>query len=243
VLPADHPRKASLDVRHRLVNGFRKGLVAEAGLIAHGRGEAFDYLLGEKTTVGAKKSEEAAAALLLLAEKPAISVNGNAAALCAREIAELARAVEAKVEVNLFYRTVEREKRIASELRKAGCGRVYGVGAKPRTVKGLKSSRRLVDEALWRSDVVLVMLEDGDRTESLVGMGKKVIAVDLNPLSRTSRKAHVTVVDNLVRALPNITKYAKKMRKAGRSRLDAVAKGFDNKRNLALMEKLARKGL
>jgi len=45
-VPKDHPRKRSLEIRHALVEGYRKGLVADEGLIAHGRGEAFDYLLG-----------------------------------------------------------------------------------------------------------------------------------------------------------------------------------------------------
>jgi 4-phosphopantoate--beta-alanine ligase len=36
-------------------------------------------------------------------------------------------------------------------------------------------------------------------------MGKRVIAIDLNPLSRTARTATLTVVDELTRALPHIT--------------------------------------
>ena len=51
-----------------------------------------------------------------------------------------------------------------------------------------------------RADVVLVPLEDGDRCEALTSLGKQVIAVDLNPLSRTSRKATVTIVDEVSRA-------------------------------------------
>jgi 4-phosphopantoate--beta-alanine ligase len=37
-------------------------------------------------------------------------------------------------------------------------------------------------------------------------MGKKVITIDLNPLSRTARSATLTIVDELTRALPQITK-------------------------------------
>ena len=37
-------------------------------------------------------------------------------------------------------------------------------------------------------------------------MGKTVIAIDLNPLSRTARSATLTIVDELTRALPQITK-------------------------------------
>jgi 4-phosphopantoate--beta-alanine ligase len=36
-------------------------------------------------------------------------------------------------------------------------------------------------------------------------MGKTVIAIDLNPLSRTARAATLTIVDELTRALPHIT--------------------------------------
>jgi 4-phosphopantoate--beta-alanine ligase len=58
------------------------------------------------------------------------------------------------------------------------------------------SDRRMVDpDGIYIADVVLVPLEDGDRTEALVKMGKKVIAIDLNPLSRTSQKASITIVE------------------------------------------------
>ena len=49
---------------------------------------------------------------------------------------------------------------------------------------------------------MLVPLEDGDRCEALVTAGKTVVTIDLNPLSRTSRTATLTVVDGLTRALP-----------------------------------------
>ena len=45
-------------------------------------------------------------------------------------------------------------------------------------------------------------LEDGDRCHALVDMGKTVITIDLNPLSRTSQTAHITIVDELTRCLP-----------------------------------------
>ena len=60
-------------------------------------------------------------------------------------------------------------------------------------------------EGIYSADVVLVPLEDGDRCEALVNMGKTVIAIDLNPLSRTARSATLTIVDELTRALPQIT--------------------------------------
>ena len=79
-IPSDHPRARSLYIREMLVDGFRRGLVVPEGLIAHGRGEAYDYLLGERTTETAQRAIKAAAAMLLLSSRPVISVNGNTAA-------------------------------------------------------------------------------------------------------------------------------------------------------------------
>jgi len=99
IIPRSHPRYLSLKTREQLVQGNRSGIVAPEGLIAHGRGEAFDYILGEKTGHSAEKAIEAAAALLLTAQRPVISVNGNTAALVPRELVKLARAVGGDVEV------------------------------------------------------------------------------------------------------------------------------------------------
>jgi 4-phosphopantoate---beta-alanine ligase len=87
MIPADHPRYRSLVTRERLADCARKGVVAMEGLTAHGRGEAFDYLLGERTTTSALLAEKTAAAMLMAAHHPVISVNGNTAALASREIA------------------------------------------------------------------------------------------------------------------------------------------------------------
>jgi 4-phosphopantoate--beta-alanine ligase len=62
--------------------------------------------------------------------------------------------------------------------------------------------RYMHPEGIARADVVLVALEDGDRCQALVESGRRVIAVDLNPLSRTARVAQVSIVDELTRALP-----------------------------------------
>ena len=105
MIPPDHPRYRSLVVRERLAGSARKGVVSWEGLTAHGRGEAFDYLLGERTTASALLAERTAAALLLSARHPVISINGNTAALAAGEIAALQKACGALVEVNLFHRT------------------------------------------------------------------------------------------------------------------------------------------
>ena len=50
----------------------------------------------------------------------------------------------------------------------------------------------------------MVPLEDGDRCEALVAAGKQVLVVDLNPLSRTSMTATVTIVDEVSRAVSEL---------------------------------------
>ena len=52
-------------------------------------------------------------------------------------------------------------------------------------------------------------LEDGDRCEALVAMGKTVLVVDLNPLSRTARTATVTIVDEVGRTATALKSHAK----------------------------------
>ncbi len=229
-IPENHPRRESLLIRERLVEGFRRGLVAPEGLIAHGRGECFDYLLGEETTEPARRAIRAAAATLLLAHRPVISVNGNTAALVPREIVELSRVTGALIEVNLFYRTREREKAIAEWLRAHGAGEVLGVGEDASaTIPELFSERRRVSSrGILVADVVLVPLEDGDRTEALRRMGKTVIAIDLNPLSRTARAANITIVDNVVRAMPLLVEAVRELRSAGREELEGILRSYDN---------------
>ncbi len=77
---------------------------------------------------------------------------------------------------------------------------------------------------------MLVPLEDGDRTEALIKMNKKVITIDLNPLSRTSRAANITIVDNLVRAMPALVQAAHKL--SGTASLKKITDNFDNNKNL-----------
>ncbi len=240
-IPKNHPRRKSLEERGRLEAGFEKGIVARAGLIAHGRGEAFDYLLGEKTSPEAKAQIRTAAAMLLLAKRPVISVNGNTTALCAKEITALAKEIRAKIEVNLFYRTKKRLRLIEKEFRKHGM-KILGAH-KTAKVPGLKSNRRFADpEGIFAADVVLVMLEDGDRTEFLRKMGKKVIAVDLNPLSRTARRANITIVDNVTRAVPLLGKAAIVMKAFGAKRLRETLNKHNNKELLCKIEMRIRKG-
>ena len=234
-IPSEHPRAESLKIREKLIENYVKGVVASAGLIAHGRGEAFDYLLGERTTEPALKAIKAAAAALLTAERPVISVNGNTAALAAEDTVKLAKAADAKIEVNLFYRSIERETAIKRLLEKAGAAEVLGVGEDASArIPELTSERRRVDpRGILIADVVLVPLEDGDRTEALVRMDKKVIAIDLNPLSRTAQKASITIVDNVVRAMPKLVETVKKLKMESLDERRKILLQFDNHRNLA----------
>jgi 4-phosphopantoate---beta-alanine ligase len=215
-----------------LVDGFRRGLVVPEGLIAHGRGEAYDYLLGERTTETAQRAIKAAAAMLLLSSRPVISVNGNTAALCANTVVELAKVAGASIEVNIFYRTEKREMAIKAELELHGAKRVLGVGSKASArIPELQSERRRVDpDGIYAADTVLVPLEDGDRTEALIRMNKTVITIDLNPLSRTSRAANITIVDNVVRVMPALVEAARKLR--GTMSLKKITDNYDNSKNL-----------
>jgi len=233
-IPPDHPRAESLKTREKLIEQCEAGVVAPAGLIAHGRGEAFDYLLGEKTTPSALRAIKAGAAALLLAEKAVISVNGNVAALVPEDIIKLSKATGAKIEVNLFYRSPERERRIGRLLEKAGASEVLGIAddASER-IPELSSERRRVDpRGIYLADVVFVPLEDGDRTQALVKMGKKVIAVDLNPLSRTAQEASITIVDNIARAAPKLINASKELKKEGKKKCQQILTSFDNQKNL-----------
>ena len=242
-IPPDHPRAKSLYAREMLVDGYRRGLVSGEGLIAHGRGEAYDYLIGERTTKTAQGAIKAASALLLISKRPVISVNGNTAVLCPRTVVKLAKVTGAVIEVNLFYRTYEREKAIKAELEMHGAENVLGVGSSASaTIPELQSERRRVDpKGIYSADTVFVPLEDGDRTEALVKMGKKVITIDLNPLSRTAKAAHITVVDNIVRAMPALVEVASKIK--GSRSLKKIVDGFDNRKNLRESLKIVRGGL
>jgi len=229
-IPKNHPRAKSLYIREKLVRGFENGLVAKEGLMAHGRGEMFDYLLGEKTTKQAKQAIKAAASMLLLAESPVISVNGNIAALCPKEIIQLSNTINAKIEINLFYANKQRKKIITDVFKNYGAKDILGTKTKNmKKIPNLKSSRRFVDKnGIYSSDVVLVPLEDGDRTIALKKSGKKVITFDLNPLSRTAQTADITIVDNIMRGINELIKVCKSLKNK-----PVVEKKFNNKKNLS----------
>jgi 4-phosphopantoate--beta-alanine ligase len=230
-----HPRAKSLRIRGKLVKGFESGVTSTFGLFAHGRGEAFDYLIGEATTENANQAIEAAAASLILAQNSVLSVNGNVAALVPEELVELAKVSGAKLEVNLYHRSKEREEAIARVLREAGAEEIYGLDSDfHETISEIHSDRRIVDtRGLFTADVAFVPLEDGDRTEGLVGLGKRVITVDLNPLSRTARKATITIVDNVVRALPLLISGVRRLQKESQEALQKIPDNFNNQNNLA----------
>jgi len=231
-IPKSHPRYASLMMREKISQAMKDGLVHETGLIAHGRGEAYDYILGEKTTQIADDAEKVAAAALLCADNPVISVNGNVVALASNECISLSKSIPAKIEVNLFHRTNERMEKLVSVLKKHGASRIYGTLADAR-IPDLDHDRGLCDkEGIFSSDVILVPLEDGDRCQALRKMGKTVIAIDLNPLSRTAKTANITVVDNVVRAIPNIEKWVKKLKNEDKQVLKDMVDSWDNNRIL-----------
>jgi len=48
-------------------------------------------------------------------------------------------------------------------------------------------------------------------------------------LSRTARMADVTIVDNIVRAIPNMVEIAEDLKDAGRDELTEIVNGYDNK--------------
>ena len=233
-IPPDHPRAASLRVRHRITDGLDRNIVTKAGLIAQGRGEAFDYFLGEKTPAPAEEAMQVAVALLLTATHPVISVNGNTAALDAKSIVDLARETGAKIEINIFYAAPGRVEAIRDELRAAGAGELLGLGdVVSATIAELSSNRRIVDpRGIKIADVILVPLEDGDRTEVLRKEGKTVIAIDLNPLSRTAQMANVTIVDNFIRCMPRMVELSRRMKKVPRNKIETVISRFSNAQNL-----------
>jgi len=231
-IPKSHPRYLSLVTREKISKGMKRGLVHETGLIAHGRGEAFDYLLGEKTQFFADNAEKVAAAALILAEDPVISVNGNVITLVLEECIALANSIPAKIEVNLFHRTNERMNILVEELKKHGAKNVYGKKDDAR-IPGLDHDRGLCDkDGIFSADVILVPLEDGDRCEALKHMDKKVIAIDLNPLSRTAKTADVTIVDNVIRAIPGINRWVEKLRDTDEKALNDMVDSWDNDKML-----------
>lgn len=230
-----HPRFASLKIRERLVWGVKKGYTSYAGLLAHGRGEAFDYLLGEHTNRFAIKAIQTGASYLLLAKRPIISVNGNAVVLTGKEFIKLAKLLNCKIEVNLFHYTKKRIVAIERYLKSLDPHCILEHHRNNRQeMPGVKSKRRIMlKDGLVLADTVLVPLEDGDRCQAFVHAGKKVVTVDLNPLSRTAQTATVTIVDNIVRALPILVKEVSHLRFSSRDTLLTIVNSYNNKEILS----------
>ncbi len=244
-IPTDHPRKESLEARQKLVKAYKKGIVAEEGLIAHGRGEAFDYLLGEKTVSQAAEAMRVACKEISKSQTPVLSVNGNTAALVPREIAMLSQLTSIQVEVNLFHHSQKRVRLIINHLENFGAEGVLGMGRDSR-IEGLSHDRGMVcREGIYSADTVIVPLEDGDRTEKLKEIGKKVISIDLNPLSRTSRMADISIVDNIMRCLPIIVEILEKENRERCCKIKNhdLPESFDNKENLKVIEEKMRSGI
>lgn len=235
-VPRSHPRYHSLIAREKIVRGVERGITSPHGLIAHGRGEAFDYLLGEKTHPFAAAAVEAGCALLLAASRPVISVNGNACALAANELVALAAVANAKLEVNIFHTSPGREEAIREELNKAGAEAVL-MPSRTHALQHIDHNRRWVHpDGIYCADVVCVPLEDGDRCEALIRNGKKVVTIDLNPLSRTARAATVTIVDNLTRCLPLMVERAGTLRREEPGNLQRLIMEWNNAAALAAAE-------
>ena len=235
-VPRSHPRYESLRLRELIVAGVKRGVTSQHGLIAHGRGEAFDYLLGERTHDFALSAIDAAAQLLTDANHPVISVNGNVAALVASDLVRLGEALGAPLEVNIFHASKQREQAIRSYLQEHGAGEVL-MPSTDAELDFIDSNRKYVHpEGIYKADAIFVPLEDGDRCLALRRMGKAVVTVDLNPMSRTSRAASITIVDNVVRVLPRLLEALRELAadNAGHSA------EFDNLTHLAAAERAIR---
>lgn len=241
-VPPSHPRYLSLLLRERITAGVARGVTSPHGLIAHGRGEAFDYLLGEVTHDFASAASDAAAEALLSAKRPVISVNGNACALAAADLVALAEACGAALEVNIFHTSATREAAIRDMLLEAGAREVL-MPSRECALEHIDHNRKWVHpEGIHQADVVCVPLEDGDRCEALVKNGKTVITVDLNPLSRTARTAQITIVDNLIRCLPLLVEKTRALKATPEGSRANSATSWDNSAALLAAERRIRGG-
>jgi len=231
-IPKSHPRYESLRIRDLITKAAKQGLVHDTGLIAHGRGEAYDYLLGEQTSSFSLEAEKTAAAALLIDKNPVLSINGNVAALSSKEMVRLGQSIPAKLEINLFHPSKKRKQLISQRLQNQGAKKVYGL-KEDACIPGLDQDRAICDtEGIFTSDVVLVPLEDGDRCQALTAIGKRVIVIDLNPLSRSAQTASITIVDNVIRAIPSITKFVNELKSVKKETLNNIVKSWDNKKYL-----------
>ena len=175
-----------------------------------------------------------AVAALLLSKNPVISVNGNATALAIDEIIDFARTIDAKIEINLFYRTDERVKLLTTLYRDHGYKEILGsLDDEIEYLNDIKNNRASASKTgIYTADTILIPLEDGDRAEILKKSGKNIITIDLNPLSRTSKMSDVSIMDNIVRAIPFMTKIAEDLKTQDKKVLIEMVNEFDNEENL-----------
>ncbi len=240
--PKSHPRYLSNYYRDIMAQGVKLGITSLQGLTAHGRGETFDYLIGETTEIFAKTAIQAAAATLILAKHPVLSVNGNTAILSAKEFVNLSKILPAQIEVNLFHASKTRENIIKKYLEKFGAKKI--LLPSKTVIPGIKSNRRMINaEGQAKADVAFVGLEDGDRTEALAAMGKTVIVIYLNPLSRCAQKANITIVDNIVRAFPLLVKTVLDLKNNDRKNLQEILEKYNNREVLSQAIKFINKRL
>jgi 4-phosphopantoate--beta-alanine ligase len=212
VVDPEHPRYESLMIRKRVAEAGVKGMLADSAMIAHGRGEAFDYLLGEQTIPSALDATREAAARLVKASKPVLSLNGNAIALAGQEFLTIASQLGCPIEINIFYRTPQRMGALIGHLKLLNQKMNLDVeilgGIPDARIPGLEGPRGACQQdGIYEADTILVPLEDGDRCEALMAMGKTVIVIDLNPISRSSRGCTVGIVDEVTRVAKNLIQF------------------------------------
>ena len=234
MLNKDHPRYESLLYRQKIVDAHKNGILADSGLIAHGRGETFDYLIGEKTTPNSLNTIDVASCYFLTRKRPVLSVNGNTTALVAEEVAELSSLLDMPVEINLYYRTPERIRNIERVYNNLGVSELLGTDDDDFIdTPDLNGPRSPVSiEGISKADLVFIPLEDGDRAEKLAALGKDILNVDLNPLSRTAVTSTVTIVDNIVRVMPLLIDAVKRNSSVERNVLLEKINSFNNMNNL-----------
>ena len=78
-----------------------------------------------------------------------------------------------------------------------------------------------------------------DSAAALIKDGKRVITIDLNPLSRTAQQANITIVDNITRVIPKMCEiarsYQEQLQKSEITKEDLELKvsQFNNRKNLS----------